>query len=99
MTMPQDKFTWQVEIDPRNEDIEALRNRLRAYNRSQAKPTAVPPSSTPSASRLPTFTKVSATKSWASSKALVPNTANISSTNRLPRLNTTRLYKTSSLHF
>ena len=38
MTMPQEKFTWQVEIDPRNEDIEALHNRLRAYNRSQANP-------------------------------------------------------------
>ncbi len=38
MTMPHEKFTWQVEIDPRDEDVEALRSRLRAYNRSQANP-------------------------------------------------------------
>ena len=33
--MSQGKLTWQVEIDPRDDDIETLRNHLRLYNKSK----------------------------------------------------------------
>jgi ribosomal protein S18 acetylase RimI-like enzyme len=33
--MTQEKFTWQVEVDPSDEAIAALRSRLRAYNMAQ----------------------------------------------------------------
>ncbi len=33
--MSQQKLIWQVETDPCNEDIEALRGRLRMYNKSK----------------------------------------------------------------
>ena len=33
--MSQEKLIWQVAVEPRNEDIETLRGRLRIYNKSK----------------------------------------------------------------
>ena len=30
--MSPEKLIWQVEVEPRNDDIETLRGRLRIYN-------------------------------------------------------------------